>query len=114
MSFHGSGGTWPQNWAQQTHGHRGAGHAQGPDGYNSHNSHADAQFGIEESIYQHRYARSGMFEYLYNEQGLPRASYSQGTATSTGGYPSQAAATEFPGGYRSVPYTNNIPQYSQQ
>ena len=113
MSFHGSSGTWPRTWAQQTPDHRGAGHAQGPDGYNSQNPHADAQFGNEESIYQHPYARSRVSQYSYNVQDLPKASYSQGTATSTGNYPSQAATTEFPGGYRSLPYTNTV-QYSQQ
>lgn len=114
MSFHGSSGTWPQTWAQQTPDHCGAGHAQGSDEYNSQNPRADDQFGSEEPIYQHRYARSGVSQYSYNVQGLPRASYSQGTAISTGNFPSQAATTEFPGSYRSVPYTNTVPQYSQQ
>jgi hypothetical protein len=114
MSFHGSGGTWPRSWAQQTHDHRDAEHAQDSDGYNSQNPHAGAQFSSKEPIYQYRYARSGILQYSYNEQGLPRASYSQGTATSTGNCPSQAAATGFAGGYRSVPYTNIVPQYSQQ
>jgi hypothetical protein len=114
MSFHGSGGSWPQNWPQQTHDHHDTGHAHRSDGYNRQNPQADAQFGSEELVYQHRYAKSGISQYSYNEQGLPRASYPQETATSTGNYPSQAAGTEFTGSYRSVPYTNTVPQYSQQ
>lgn len=114
MSFHDSSGNWPRTWAQQTPDHRGAGHAQGSDGYNSQNPRADDQFGSEEPLYQHRYARGGISQYSYNVQDLPRASYSQGTAISTGNYTSQAATIEFPGGYRSVPYANTVPQYSQQ
>ncbi|KAF3001863.1 hypothetical protein E8E13_004774 [Curvularia kusanoi] len=114
MSYHGPGGTWPRTWTQQAYGHHGAGYAQGADNFSGHSSHAATQFSNDGSIHQEQYNRSGTVQYPYNEQGVPRAAYVQGTAASTSGYHSQASTSGFASGGLSIPYDNTVSQYSQQ